>query len=260
MLDIGVQAEAEQLLEDLGFNQLPISLDDICNSISKEYLIEVQEQDMQSENINGMSIGDTTQAKILINANIGNAHRRRFTKAHELGHVVLHIQTGRQSEFRCTGKDISSNSGNNNPFEKEANIFASSLLMPSSLISNDIHRNDLSWKLIQDIKNMCDVSLEAAARRVISLSKEQCCLIIHKDNTMWNPIKSSSFKTYVSTQPFPDNLDYSEESDEFPGSLEKCDVMDWRIDDEMELHYSSIHTHNSEFSRTMTLLLDCSDS
>lgn len=257
MLDIGVQAEAEQLLEDLGFNQLPVSLDDIFGSISREYPIEIQEKNMHSGDINGMSVGDTTQAKILINSNINNIHRRRFTKAHELGHVILHIQTGKQSEFRCTRKDISSIGGNNNQLEKEANIFASSLLMPSSLILNDIYRNDLSWKLIQDIRNMCDVSLEAAARRVIYLSKEPCCLIIHKNKEMWMPVSSPSFRTFIQKQPFPSNLDYENdnESQIFSDNMEECDFSDWHFSSDAQgvLSYTSIY--NEQYDRRMTLLL-----
>lgn len=256
MLDIGVQAEAEQLLEDLGFDQLPIPLDDICDSISREYPIKVQEKNMQSGDINGMSVGDTTQARILINSNIDNMHRRRFTKAHELGHVILHIQTGKQSEFRCTRKDISSSSGSNNQLEKEANTFASSLLMPSSLILNDIHRNDLSWKLIQDIQNMCDVSLEAAARRIICLSKEPCCLIVHKNKEMWAPISSSSFRAFIQKQPFPNNLDYEDDSENqiFSNNMEECDFSDWQLPiGEGGLYYESIY--NEQYDRQMTLLM-----
>jgi Zn-dependent peptidase ImmA (M78 family) len=257
MLDISVQTEAEQLLEDLGFNQLPISLDDICDSISQEYFIDIQERDMQFENFNGMSVGDQTQTKILINSNIDNIHRRRFTKAHELGHVVLHIQTGKQSEFKRTSKNISSNDGNNDQFEKEANMFASSLLMPSFLILKDIHKNDLSWKLIQNIKEACNVSLEAAARRVVYLSKESCCLIIHKNKKMWSPVSSPSFRIFVEKQPFPDNLDYEDDSENqiFSGSMEECDFSDWQFlkNEQRVLSYTSIY--NKQYDKQMTLIL-----
>ncbi|OIR25511.1 ImmA/IrrE family metallo-endopeptidase [Bathymodiolus thermophilus thioautotrophic gill symbiont] len=227
-----------------------MSVEEVCQKIGN---IDIIEANMLASDFNGASFGSEENVKILINKNIDNHHRRRFTKAHELGHTILHIFTGKQSKFQCSDNDITYNSGNNSEYEKEANIFASSLLMPSKLIEKEIHRNDLSWRLIQEIKNMCDVSLEAATRKVISLSKEPCCLIIHKDSQMWAPIKSDSFNAYINAQSFPDNLNYSKETDNFPDSLEECDAMDWRIDNKMRLHYSSIY--NSEFARIMTLLL-----
>lgn len=250
------KTEAENLLEELGLLKVPVSVEEVCQKIGN---IDIIEENMSTSDFNGASFNAGENVKILINRNIDNHHRRRFTKAHELGHTILHIFTGKQSEFQCTSKDITYNNNSNSEYEKEANIFASSLLMPSTLIEKEVHNNDLSWELIQDIQSICDVSLEAAARRVINLSNEQCCLIIHKDNKMWTPVKSNSFNTYVNTQPFPSNLDYSEESDDFPSSLEECDAMDWRIDDEIKLYYSSIHIHNSEFTRTMTLLLNLNE-
>ena len=243
------KTEAETLLEELGFTNLPILIEDVCQKIGS---IDIIEKNMSSNEFNGISIGNESNVKILINNNIDNRHRKRFTKAHELGHAILHIFTGKQSKFQCSNNDITYNGNDNSKYEKEANVFASSLLMPSKLIEQKIHSNDLSWKVIQDIQNMCDVSLEAAARRVINVSKESCCLIIHKSKTMWTPIKSNSFDIYINTQPFPSNLDYSDESGNFPDTLEECDAMDWRIDSEMRLYYSSIH--NDEFKRTMTLL------
>ncbi len=249
------KTEAENLLEDLGLLKVPVSVEEVCQKIGN---IDITEENMSASDFNGASFGSEENVKILINRNIDNHHRRRFTKAHELGHAILHIFTGKQSKFQCSNSDITYNGKNNSEYEKEANTFASSLLMPSKLIEKEIHRNDLSWKLVQDIQHMCNVSLEAAARKVISLSNEQCCLIIHKNNEMWTPIKSNSFNAYINTRPFPSNLDYSEELSDLPDFLEECNAIDWQIDNKMELYYSSIH--NGGFTRTMTLLLNFSEN
>ena len=252
--------EAEQLLEDLGLTDLPVEPEDVCQAMSSSsYPVTFKEQPMTSSGFLGISMGNALAgAAILVNANISNRHRKRFTAAHEIGHVHLHIQNDLQSQFKCTSQDISAGENSNNTYEKEANAFASSLLMPSSAISPLVHRNDLTWSLIRRISDLCDVSLEAAARRAISLSKECCCLIIHKDGNMWFPIKSRSFSSYVPLQPFPKYLERQPDggtTSALPDSVDECNFADWSFPDRVtgRLYYSAIH--NAEFHRTMTLLI-----
>lgn len=252
-------SEAEQLLEDLGLTDLPVVPEEVCQAMSSSsFPVTLEERAMSSEGFHGISMGDAHGAAILVNANISNRHRRRFTAAHEIGHVHLHIQTNIQSQFQCTSKDISAGESSNNAYEKEANAFASSLLMPISVVSPLVQRNDLTWSLIQRIADLCDVSLEAAARRAIALSKERCCLVVHKDGDMWFPIKSRSFSAFLPLQPFPQYLDRQPDdrsTASLPNSVEECDFSDWSFPDRAtgKLFYSSIH--NEEFDRTMTLLL-----
>ena len=65
--------------------------------------------------------------RLLYNENITSAGRIRFTKAHELGHYLLHRE--KQTEFRCTQGDMLHWSGDAN-VEMQADEFASHLLMP----------------------------------------------------------------------------------------------------------------------------------
>ena len=257
------EVEAESLLEDLGLIEVPVSPKIVCQAMSSDsYRITLEERRMTSIGFHGISIGSARKATILVNSRIPNRHRKRFTAAHEIGHVCLHIQTNKKSKFECTAEDISAGSNSNDNYEREANAFGSSLLMPSSVVSPLVSRNDLTWPFIHKIKDICDVSLEAAARRAITLSKESCCLIIHKDGEMWNPIKSRSFSTFIPSQPFPSCLDASADG-EFDGSLlesaDECDFADWCFPDQStgKLYYTSIH--NSEFNRTMTLLIHDED-
>jgi Zn-dependent peptidase ImmA (M78 family) len=257
------EIEASNLLEDLGFHDVPVIPEEICNAMSSSaYKITFEEKAMNSEEFHGMSLGSPRGAVILVNSNIKNRHRKRFTAAHEIGHVHLHVQTNEKSDFQCTAKDISSGTGSNNNFEKEANEFASSLLMPASIISPKIQKSDLSWALIEEIRKLCDVSLEAAARRVVALSKDACCLIIHKNNQMWTPVKSRSFKIFLPNQQYPKYLDTIPDNSEsfLPSEVDECDFSDWNFPDKSsvgKLFYSSIH--NDEFNRTMTLLLHDED-
>ncbi|MCA9458150.1 MAG: ImmA/IrrE family metallo-endopeptidase [Nitrospira sp.] len=252
--------EAERLLEDLGLTDLPVKPEEVCQAMtSSSYPITFEVQPMATSAFHGISMGNARDgATILVNANIANPHRKRFTAAHEIGHVHLHIQTDLQSQFECTSQDISAGENSNNAYEKEANAFASSLLMPSSAVSPLVHRNDLTWSLVREISDLCDVSLEAAARRAIALSKECCCLIIHKDGEMWFPVKSRSFSAYLPHQAFPQYLERQPDggtTSPLPDGVDECNFSDWAFPDRVsgKLFYSAIH--NAEFDRTMTLLI-----
>ena len=71
---------------------------------------------------------DMTNPVIIVNKNIGN-DRKRFTLAHELGHIVMHLNNP-VADFRDK--------------ELEANRFASEFLMPSSYIKNSLYNLRLS--------------------------------------------------------------------------------------------------------------------
>ena len=90
---IQAKTEAETLLEDLGFVSMPILVEDVCRKVGN---IDIIEKNMSSNRFNGISIGNERDVKILINNNINNHHRKRFTKAHELGHAILHIFTDKK--------------------------------------------------------------------------------------------------------------------------------------------------------------------
>ncbi|MEH6503331.1 MAG: ImmA/IrrE family metallo-endopeptidase [Cycloclasticus sp.] len=252
------EAEAEQLVEDLGLT-LPIIPEEVCAHISEdELLVEYREEKFQSLDICGLSVGQGNKVIVIVNSDITNNGRRNFTGAHEVGHVVLHIQTSIKSEFNCSDKDLYGKNDANSVYEKEANEFASSLLMPKSLIGKRITSTDLSWDLIHKLSLDCATSLEATARRVVTLSREQCALVIHKKGQMWTPIRSTSFNGYVGITPFPDYLEESldETNATYPSELEECDASDWFTNPKGIpdlIQYQSIY--NKKYDRRMTLLV-----
>lgn len=73
------------------------------------------------------------QAYIMVNDNITNAGRRHFTIAHELGHYFLchELKNG-----QCFDADILEDDTAVDAIEREANYFASCLLMPESKIKS----------------------------------------------------------------------------------------------------------------------------
>lgn len=250
--------EAEQLVEDLGLT-LPICPEEVCEHISDETLkVKYSDKPFDSPDICGLSIGNGGEIQVVVNSNISYRSRRNFTAAHEVGHVVLHIMKGIESKFSCTNSDLYAKDGTNRRREVEANEFASSLLMPKSIIKSKVFRNDLSWNLIQELADECDTSLEATARRVVSISNERCALIIHRKGEMWTPIRSRSFIGFVDSMPFPRNLESYPDDPlaGYPDYLNECDTSDWLSDIRnipQLMQYCSIY--NAEYDRRMTLLV-----
>lgn len=252
---INPESVAEELIKDLGI-AIPFTPETICENISSNsFIVEYLEQQFDSEKICGLSVGDNSGVKIIINSKIQPTARRLFTAAHEIGHVVLHIQTGIAIKSECFNEDIQNNTQKD--IEIEANKFASALLMPKHLIGEKIHSNDLTWALIKNLSEHFRTSLEATARRVINISKDMCALIIEENNSMWTPIKSNSFPCFISISNFPKYLQTTNYSEaEIPDKLEECDLSDWNLNLNSKRYRCYYSTLNFEPNfRKMTLLL-----
>ncbi|WP_348800432.1 ImmA/IrrE family metallo-endopeptidase [Flavobacterium adhaerens] len=83
--------------------------------------------------VGALTKGNNNQVYIIINKNIDNLGRKNFTIAHEMGHYFLNHQLHQNSVF-CNSNDIVEEGHQQNPIEREANYFASCLLMPEEKI------------------------------------------------------------------------------------------------------------------------------
>lgn len=96
----------------------------------------------------------------------GYRGRDRFSISHEIGHWNLH----RGKSFRCRVDDFSENFGSDSELEKEADDFASHLLMPTSLFGPAVKA--INRPNLNDLTNLAaifDVSIQAAAMRLATL-------------------------------------------------------------------------------------------
>lgn len=101
----------------------------------------------QLRDISGILVRSTGGATIGVNGQ-QPAVRKRFTIAHELGHLLLHQgeQVTYDHDFRVNLRSSNSSTGQDVE-EVEANFFAASLLMPDALLEADprteyIHLDD----------------------------------------------------------------------------------------------------------------------
>lgn len=105
----------------LNFGEDPV---DNLVSIVEKLGIPVIFIDVDSDKFSGMTLQtDINQSIIIINKNMPNDHKR-FTIAHELGHLIMHIPFSEEAEFYDNLDDLSI-------IEKQADQFAGAFLVPT---------------------------------------------------------------------------------------------------------------------------------
>ncbi len=117
---------AQKLIKDVKVKEAPVSLQRVIEYIQATRSLTVARIET-SEKVSGLLVVikelDKEHATIGFNANLPWC-RRRFTIAHEIGHLFLgHV---------CSGND---EGGSHN--EREADIFAAELLMPKAILKKD---------------------------------------------------------------------------------------------------------------------------
>lgn len=101
--------------------------------------------------------------------------QRRFTIAHELGHFAIPNHAGRPVGF-CLEENVGG-VGVRDETEREANQFAAELLMPAQLFDRDIRYRTPSFKHVQQLAALYQVSVTACAIRWLERIHEPCALI-----------------------------------------------------------------------------------
>ncbi len=107
------------------------------------------------------------------------AERRRFTVAHELGHFVLHRAT--QATFNCDKESVYTGIDTLKAIEREADDFASNLLMPGNMLRDRIDGKRIDIYLLGALAKEFGVSIEAMCIRLVKYT-EQRAVLVYWDN------------------------------------------------------------------------------
>lgn len=115
---------------------------------------------------------------IVISSKVYNEEQRRFTLAHELGHIIIHrgVHYFTKEDFNIVHSSKQK--------EDEADRFAVELLLPCDIINNVIKKYDINFRLIKQVAQKYRTSLTATAIRMLELTKENVILINHKSNNI----------------------------------------------------------------------------
>lgn len=134
---------------------------------------------------------------IAISTSCPTPQHRRFTAAHEIGHYHLdgHVEqmfAGGIAWVPSTGSHFQDGA---NQVEREADFFASELLMPESMV-RPLVRGTPTLRQVRSVASRCDVSFSAAAITLASLTGDPLAIIVSKDGVVEWPAFSPALSRY----------------------------------------------------------------
>lgn len=122
--------------------------------------------------------------------------RRRFSIAHELGHyhIPKHKQSG--AGELCSDRDMRASHHSLRQQEREANDFATELLMPRRIFAEDARKLDISIAAARTLASpdRYDVSGMAAAWRIIQTTREPAAMVVSVAGRVEWMVRSASFR------------------------------------------------------------------
>ncbi|MBQ9861831.1 MAG: ImmA/IrrE family metallo-endopeptidase [Clostridia bacterium] len=139
--------KAWQILIDYNIRELPISVSALCDRMG--IVLRLYEPTDGNDGCCGIRLG---KPRIYVNKNC-SPERRRFTTAHEIGHIVC----GHVGKHELVNREPSPD---DNPIEQQANVFAARLLAPACVLWG------CGVQTADDIQRLCGISRQAAEYRM----------------------------------------------------------------------------------------------
>jgi Zn-dependent peptidase ImmA (M78 family) len=163
-----IESLVEELLATHQISEAPVPVERFAKA--KGARIYYQSLD---DDVSGFLFRDAVQTVIGVNTHHA-AVRQHFTTAHELGHLLLHDQEQLHvdRDFRIRLRDDVSSQGTDD-HEREANLFAATLLMPKRFLEEDLRNEEyvdlFGDHFLPEIAKKYDVSSQALVNRLKNL-------------------------------------------------------------------------------------------
>lgn len=160
-----IEALVDELLKEYGINDAPVPIARIAKARGARIFYRSLDDD-----VSGFLYRDRAQNVIGVNTHHA-AVRQNFTTAHELGHLLLHEQEQLHVDhaFRIRLRDDVSRQGTDEA-EREANLFAASLLMPRRFLESDLENEEyvnlLDDDFLSNLARKYGVSTQALVNRL----------------------------------------------------------------------------------------------
>lgn len=176
---------------------IPVDLDQVREGLPGTPLgkgVRVIKPPMASpiKNCEGMLVrnpDDPAEWGIFVNPQ-ASRERQRFTVAHELGHFVLHRE--RQPSFHCDQASVHRGLDTAALIEREADQFASNLLMPGDVLREAIDGRRIDLGLLSELAKTFEVSFEALCLRFIKYTSQRAILVYWDNGFVKYEWRSSS--------------------------------------------------------------------
>lgn len=170
-----IERRARRLLRDVGIESAPVDVYRIAKTLGA-----VVREEASTTDISGALFREDNRVVIGVNASHAKI-RKRFTVAHELGHLLLHdelvridhhyaVVTGDKLQLKATALRSQVSSEATDPREIEANRFAAALLMPITFLDEALHQRSfpLGAEMISRLASLFDVSTQAMTYRLLN--------------------------------------------------------------------------------------------
>jgi Zn-dependent peptidase ImmA (M78 family) len=163
-----IESQVHELLKAYGITDAPVPVERIAKAQGARIFYKSLDDDMS-----GFIYRDQTQTVIGVNTHHAPV-RQNFTIAHELGHLLLHDQEQLHVDrtFRVRLRSGVSSQGTDEA-EREANLFAATLLMPNQFLEADLAAEEyldlLDSELLRALARKYGVSTEALVNRLKNL-------------------------------------------------------------------------------------------
>lgn len=164
----------EKIAVRYGFKSLPVD----PFAIAKQAKIEVLAKPESAEGVSGMLLRNGDDYGIMYATHIASEGFQRFSVAHELGHYFLE---GHMDHVLPPGSQIHESRadfGSCNPYEVEADHFASGLLMPGDLFKRELGRLKDGLAGVESLAELCGTSLTATAIRYAECTPCAAAIIV----------------------------------------------------------------------------------
>ena len=182
-----------------GADRFPVKVDELALEYSRQCFSDSPIDRVQGEDLDGFDgllKANKSRSKWLVLYNSANPSegRKRFTIAHEFGHYILHRH--QQDLFECGDDDIETGDNNERHIETEADLFASTLLMPLDDFRRQVDGQPISFDLLGHCADRYGVSLTAAALRWIEIAPKRAVLVASRDDHMlWAKSNEAAYKS-----------------------------------------------------------------
>lgn len=136
-----------------------------------------------------------------------NPKRHRFSFAHELGHYFIDEHSLALAQNLSAGHCSQIGFISERVVEREADLFAASLLMPETRVRKLYQKNrGFSFKAVETISKAFQVSIQSALYRVFFLDLHPMMIVKVKDGRIiGKPMRSRDFYYYTRDKSLPDD-------------------------------------------------------
>jgi len=180
---------AEVFLKEEGITTLPV--DPFAIAESRDIIVEGKLE--KTDGVSGMLLRHGNSFGIIYTTHIPSQGFQRFSVSHELGHYFL---PGHVDQVLKDGTHVS-RAGfiTADPYELEADHFATGLLMPEIPFRNAMDKYDPSLAAIEAMANLCLTSLTATAIRFAELTDAAVVVIMSTGDKIDYCFLSDAMKT-----------------------------------------------------------------